>query len=422
MVVIDSISNILNRATMTLYTLVIKQKEDTAMSVTVVLDSQAGSCGKGKFIGYLAQKDNMSMAINNFMSNAGHTYVTEDGQQVMTQHLPTSMVNKNCDLVIGPGAAITPHILFEELIKYKDLIGDRQVIINPRAVVIAQKHRKTEADLLRSGSTFKGCGAAQADKVMRQAMLFGEFWERMHFEDEDFGYEHDPYGDLGYACTSGEWDIIKNMIVVADTMNVVNGEIDRGCNILVEGSQGCDLDINYGLPYPNTTSRQCHAGQLIADCGISPRLLDEIIMIMRPYPIRISNTTNLCDEDGNALVVSSGDYDGSEEISWDIIRERCGAPYDVKFGEITTVTKKPRRVFEMNWERFDYVCKLNRPTQIALNFAQYIDWGAYKCKSWDELPNKVKDFISKVEEHAGCPVTLIGTGPANDDIIDIRNK
>lgn len=404
---------------MTLYILIIKQKEDTNMSVTVVLDSQAGSCGKGKFIGYLAQKDSMSMAINNFMSNAGHTYVTEDGEKIMTQHLPTSMVNKDCDLVIGPGSAITPYTLFQELITYKDIIGDRQVIINPRAVVIADKHRKTEAEVLRSGSTFKGCGAAQADKVMRQAMLFGEFWEMLCDGGVDFADDSD-YADLNYCVTCGEFDIIKNMIVVADTMSIINSEIDRGCNVLVEGSQGCDLDINYGLSYPNTTSRQCHAGQLVADCGISPKLVDEIIMIMRPYPIRISNTTNLKNEDGSTLVTSSGDYDGSEEITWDIIKERCGAPDDVEFGEMTTVTKKPRRVFEMNWDRFDYVCKLNRPTQIALNFAQYIDWGAYKCKSYEDLPLKVREFIAKVEEHANCPVTLIGTGPNNDDIIDCR--
>lgn len=393
------------------------------MSVTVVLDSQAGSCGKGKFIGYLAQKDSMAMAINNFMSNAGHTYVAEDGQKVMTQHLPTSMVNPSCELVIGPGSAITPHILFEELLKYKDIIGNRQVIISPRAVVIAQKHRHMEAQILRSGSTFKGCGAAQADKVMRQAMLFGEFWDIMNNENGcDFGEDDGDYGDLNYCIKCGEWDIVKNMIVVADTMHIINNEIDHGKGVLVEGSQGCDLDLNYGLAYPNTTSRQCHAGQLIADCGISPRLLDEIVMIMRPYPIRISNTTNLKNDDGSVLVTSSGDYAGSEEIDWEIIRERCGAPTDIEFGEITTVTKKPRRVFEMNWDRFDYVCRLNRPTQIALNFAQYIDWNAYKCKSWDELPAKVKEFITKVEEHAGCPVTLIGTGPANDDIIDRRGE
>lgn len=377
--------------------------------VTVVLDSQAGSCGKGKFIGYLAQADNVDIAINNFMSNAGHTYVSEDGEKVMTQHLPTSLINFNTSLVIGPGAAITPSILFAEIIKYSKALGNRKIIINPRAVVILEKHRLEEARILRSGSTFKGCGAAQADKVMRQAVLFGKWWDEVC----DGGYEH-------ICNTFDEWEFIKNHIVVMDTMMYINDAIDNGADVLVEGSQGCDLDINYGLSYPNTTSRQCHAGQLVADCGISPRLVDDIIMIMRPYPIRISNTTNLKDDDGNTIVTSSGDYDGSREITWDIVKERCGAPADIEFGEMTTVTKKVRRVFEMNWDRLRYVAKLNRPTAIALNFVQYIDWGAYQCHSYEELPQAVLDFIKKVEDVTGVPVKLIGTGPNNDDIIDIR--
>ena len=388
--------------------------------VTIVLDSQAGSCGKGKFIGYLAKYDNADVAINNFMTNAGHTFIDENGREVMTQHLPTSMVNDSTSLVIGPGAAITPRTLFEEMLKYKDILGNRKIIINPRAVVIADKHRHIEAQVLRSGSTFKGCGSAQADKVMRQAMLFGEFWDIMNSDNVDFGDDDGDYGDLNYVCTCGEWEFIKEHIVVMDTMMYINDAIDNESYILVEGSQGCDLDINYGLAYPNTTSRQCHAGQLSADCGISPRLVNDIIMIMRPYPIRISNITNLHDENGDILVTSSGEYDGAEEITWDIVRERCGAPKDIEFGEITTVTKKPRRVFEMNWDRLKYVAKLNRPTMIALNFAQYIDWGAYKCHKYDDLPQSVLDFIARVEEVTGVPVKLIGTGPNNDDIIDVR--
>lgn len=388
--------------------------------VTVVLDSQAGSCGKGKFIGYLALTDGADVAINNFMSNAGHTFVDENGEKVMTQHLPTSLVNFETSLVIGPGAAITPHILFEEILKFGKAIGNRKIIINPRAVVIADKHRAIEAKVLRSGSTFKGCGSAQADKVMRQAMLFGEFWDIMNSENCNFGEDDGGYGDLNYVCTCGDWEIIKEHIVVMDTMLYINDAIDNGKYVLVEGSQGCDLDINYGLAYPNTTSRQCHAGQLVADCGISPKLVDDIIMIMRPYPIRISNTTNLKDDDGNTIITSSGEYDGAEEITWDIVKERCGAPADVEFGEMTTVTKKVRRVFEMNWDRLKYVAKLNRPTMIALNFAQYIDWGAYKCRKYEDLPQAVLDFIAKVEEVTGVPVKLIGTGPNNDDIIDIR--
>lgn len=374
-----------------------------AGKVTVVLDSQAGSCGKGKFIGYLSKKDNIDVAINNFMSNAGHTYVDEEYGKVMTQHLPTSIVNPDTQLYIGPGAAITPSILFNEILHYADILNGRTVKVHPRAMVIKPEHAEREKELIRSGSTFKGCGVAQADKIMRVpgVQLFGDY-----FKYEDWA--------AGTNLGRGDIDFICNTIEVEDGMECINNMIDCNMSAMVEGSQGCDLDINYGLGYPHTTSRQCHAGQLVADCGISPRMVSDIIMIMRPYPIRISNTTNI------GLEISSGDYDGAKEITWDIVKERCGAPADVEFGEMTTVTKRMRRVFEMNWDRLRYVSVLNRPTQIALNFAQYIDWGASGCKRWSELPQKVKDFVAHVEDVTNAKVTLIGTGAANDEIVDRR--
>lgn len=381
----------------------------TKGNVSVVLDAQAGSCGKGKFIGYLTRKDNVGIAVNNFMSNAGHTWVSTLGTKVMTQQLPTSIVNPYTLLVIGAESAITPEILFKEVVNYIEFIGHRKIYINPNAVVIKKKHRNEEAKIIRSGSTFKGCGAARADKVMRTAELFGSWWN-----------DHKDHL-LDYCNNKRECDLLRDHICINDMTEFINDWIDDGDSVMIEGSQGCDLDINFGLGYPNTTSRQCHAGQLIADCGISPRLVDDIIMIMRPYPIRISNTTNLQNEDGSTLVTSSGDYDGAEEITWDIVRERCGAPSNVEFGEQTTVTKKTRRVFEMNWDRLRYVTTLNRPTQIALNFAQYIDWGALGCKEYDKLPSSVIKFINKVESETGVPVTLIGTGASDDDIIDVRH-
>lgn len=373
--------------------------------VTVVLDSQAGSCGKGKFIGYLAQKDNASFAINNFMSNAGHTYEDDKYGCVMTQHLPTSMVNPDTQLYIGPGAAITPSILFDEILHYRDIIGDREIVINPRAMVIKPEHAEKEKQIIRSGSTFKGCGAACADKVMRVpgTQLFGEW------------YRYEDWSEVvGQKMDRDSVNFILSHVRVEDGMFDLNNAIDCGESIMIEGSQGCDLDINYGLPYPNTTSRQCHAGQLVADCGISPRLVTDIVMIMRPYPIRISNKTNI------GIDISSGDYDGSQELTWDEIKKRCGAPEGVDFGEMTTVTKKMRRVFEMNWDRLEYVTLLNRPTCIALNFVQYLDYNALGCKKLRDLPSKVRSFIDRVEDVTNVKVGLIGTGAKNDDIIDVR--
>ena len=94
-------------------------------NVTVVIDGQAGSCGKGKICGYIAQKDNVGISTNNWSSNAGHTYVKNTGEKIIVSHLPMAMINKNTKLCLNAGSIITPEILEDELVKYKDIIGDK---------------------------------------------------------------------------------------------------------------------------------------------------------------------------------------------------------------------------------------------------------------------------------------------------------
>ena len=355
-------------------------------NITIVIDGQAGSCGKGKICGYLAKKDYFAISTNNWSSNAGHTYVSDNGKKIIVSHIPMAMLRKNCKLVLNAGCIITPEILFKEIRKYKDIIGERKIYINPRAMIILEKHREEEKRIIKSGSTYKGCGAAQAEKIIRKPGII-----------------------LAKDYINNIPSDLKNNIEIIDTAKMINE-----CNapILIEGAQGQDLDINYGLEYPNVTSRMCSASQLIADSGCSPFKVKDIYMIIRPYPIRISNKTNIGED------IYSGDYAESKEITWEEIKKRCGCDIDLK--EYTTVTKKVRRVFEMNWERLKYNVMINRPTQIVLNFAQYIDWKAYKCKDYNLLPQKVIEFVNKIERETNTPVTLIGTGECESDIIDLR--
>lgn len=297
-----------------------------------------------------------------------------------------AMLNPKCKLVLNASAIITPEILFKEIREYKNIIGNRKIYINPRAMIILEKHREEERKIIRSGSTFKGCGAAQAEKIVRNpdVILAKDYFKN---------------------CPND----LKNIIEIADTARILN---EDNQSILIEGAQGQDLDINYGLDYPNTTSRMCSASQLIADSGCSPFKVKDIYMIIRPYPIRISNKTNIGED------VYSGDYAGSAEITWEEVKRRCGC--DTNLEEYTTITKKVRRVFEMNWERLKYNVMINKPTQIVLNFAQYIDWNAYKCKEFNLLPKKVIEFINRIERETNTPVTIIGTGVCESDIIDLR--
>lgn len=122
--------------------------------------------------------------------------------------------------------------------KYKDLIGNRKIYIDSRAMIIQEKHRKIEKSNIKSGSTFKGCGAAYADKIMRKqdVILAKEYFQSISNE-------------------------FKDIIEIADTALLLNQTLD---DILIEGAQGQDLDINHGLEYPNVTSRMCKCLYLIS--------------------------------------------------------------------------------------------------------------------------------------------------------------
>ena len=40
-----------------------------------------------------------------------------------------------------------------------------------------------------------------------------------------------------------------------------------------------------------------------------------------------------------------------------------------------------------------------------------------KCKTFDDLPEKAKKYINRIEEITKTPIKFIGTGPGREDII-----
>jgi len=357
-----------------------------AGTATVVLGGQAGSEGKGKFAGYLAIKDNYEYAVSNFMPNAGHTWVSDEGEQVLVQMLPQAVVNPNTTLYISAGAALDLDTLFHEMLKYKAF---NRTFIHPRAMIIESRHKEAEAKSLdRISSTLKGCGYALGDKTSR---------------GKNVKLAEDIKGLDNY--------IIPQALFTERLLDVMAS----GKDILIECPQGFDLDINHGLEYPYCTSRQTITAQAIADAGLPPQVVGEVIAVIRPYPIRVGNAF---DKDGKQ-VGTSGTYLDSPEITWEEVAIRGGVPRE-EITEFTTVTGKLRRVFEPNWNRLRQMVDVNGVTQIALNFANYIDYSVTGARTKEELTKKVWDFIDRIELETGVAVTLIGTGARHSDIVDLR--
>jgi adenylosuccinate synthase len=357
-----------------------------AQGITSVYGGQVGSEGKGAVVGYLARRFDYKAAACTFMTNAGHTWVDGD-EKIVVQQLPVGIVSPDIEhIVIGPGSAITLSQLEKEFRAYDEKYDvTRRLRIHPRAVIIDEAHKQIEeATTKRVGSTMKGCGAALADKALRHP--------RVRLAKDV------PY--------------LKEFLT--DTSVLLNQIIQDGYGILVEGSQGFDLDINHGIQYPNCTSRQTTPQQVLADLGLDMRDVVRNVAVIRSYPIRVGNIV----EDG-VEVGNSGVF-GGKELTWAEVTERSG--YPVPLSEVTTVTQRVRRVFEIDYERLGYMDLLTKPTDYALTFADYIDYSMAGIRGSlvSGLRNfpKLNEFINRVTQSTSYgSVTMVKTGADDADMI-----
>ena len=368
--------------------------------VIVTTDGGAGSSGKGSLNSWLAERYDIDIATNNWMSNAGHYTELDDGRRFLVQHVPSAFVNLRTTLYINAGAAIDLDILKRELDvldKNGFKVTDR-LFIHPHANIITEEDKDLERSVIKTGSTFKGCGAAIAGKSLRQGRKLAKDCPDL-----------DPF--------------LRDMTVD------LNKAVADGTRVLIEGSQGVDLDINFA-EYPFCTSRQTHPTQLVADAGLPCQAVTHTVLNMRTYPIRISkesaaNPDELC---------YSGNYWDAKEISWHDVALRSGwkdpneflEKYD--FAMTTSVTKKIRRVFEFSRNRLKFVhalcggCLPDNNLLYSLNFVNFIDRDTEGKTDIDEvLTDKVEGWIREnmLDIVGENKIKWIRTGPRHNQIIEL---
>ncbi|MCK4845700.1 MAG: adenylosuccinate synthetase, partial [Candidatus Heimdallarchaeota archaeon] len=66
--------------------------------------------------------------------------------------------------------------------------------------------------------------------------------------------------------------------------------------------------------------------------------------------------------------------------------------------------------------------RINSATQIALTKLDIVYPKIAKSNNIDNLKGEALEFIDTIEVKTGCKVTLIGTGPGTEDIIDLREN
>jgi adenylosuccinate synthase len=195
-------------------------------------------------------------------------------------------------------------------------------------------------------------------------------------------------------------DIPELKPYLADVAGEVNSAVDNGKLCIVEGTQGFGLSLYHSSCYPYATSRDTTASAFLSEVGVSPLIVTSVIMAVRTFPIRV---------EGNSGPLK-------DEITWHDLRRLSGYSYHIC--EFTTVTGRQRRVGLFDMGLVKRAAMVNRPTQLALHGADYLDFANKGVKEYDLLTRKAKEFIHYLERELSVPVTLIGTGPEQNELVD----
>lgn len=336
-------------------------------SVDILVGLQFGSEGKGKIVSCIA--DSYQGAVRVGAPNAGHS-IEYQGKIYKMQTIPCAWTNPNCKLFIGAGGMINIDILKRELQMIPVNVYNRLMIdINTTIVSHEDAEREISDKLYESiGSTTEGIGEAQSKKVLRRS--------NKHIAMNIEGLQQ----------------------YLGSVSKELNDMIDKGDKILIEGTQGFGLSLNHGY-YPYVTSRDVLASSMLSDCGLAPSVVNNVIGVMRTYPIRVH---------GN-----SGPM-GAEELTWTDVAIESGYS---QLEERTTVTNRVRRVSRINWDMLQASVRANRCNAIAITFMDYLDHNDRGCVHFEMLSQKGRNFVYEVEKRLQVKVKMLSTGPNVQDTI-----
>jgi adenylosuccinate synthase len=321
-----------------------------------------GDEGKGKIISYLSKKDNPTIVVRGGAGpNAGHT-IKDGNNTYKVRMLPSGFLNKNARVMIGPGVVVDPQVFLKEI---QEFGVSGRVFLDNLCGIIEQNHLDQDSKgrlKEKIGSTGSGTGPANAERAMRTLKIAK--------------------------------DIETLSSYIKDVPDEINSALKNKEEVLVEGTQGTHLSLWHGT-YPFVTSKDVTAAGICADVGLGPKNVNEVLIVFKAYLTRV----------GTGPMPGELGAEETEKKGW---------------AEFGTVTGRPRRAAEFDFNLAQRAVMLNSATQIAIT---KLDVRFPECsgvKSMNELSNDAKSFIKNIEEKLEVPVTLIGTGPLVDDVVDLR--
>lgn len=448
--------------------------------ILIVQGAQWGSEAKGAVAAKLCQTHNVEYAVRTGAINAGHT-VWFGGQRYAMQQLPTGWVNPSTKLVIGPGAYIHPPTLWREIDMINAAMPDSDVrdrlYIDYRCGIHDVEAEEASAEANRHhriGATGKGCSEAIVAKIRNRGAgynLFVQSEAGKDFRSRNYAQFidtvemlHAAYDDeaqiliegtqgtlldmhLGpYPFTTSRMTSAANWVAeagLAPGMQYETVLVVRTFPIRVAGNSG---PMTFEMEWTEL-AREINS-KLEAD-GLAPKVLQSAISDFEAClrmaaakavvddRYKVPTTTDRTQFNTRLSSWSAGDRETYRVAASELHRDALNlcTPQSVaelrKLFEMTTVTKKLRRLARLNIPDLMIAKRVNRPNWIALTFMDYIEPALYRLtrEKLDESREGSKTYrmdaiaravayIDNLEHNlGGLEVRMVSFGPDPENII-----
>jgi adenylosuccinate synthase len=422
----------------------------------VVIGAQWGDEGKGKVVDLLTDR---VQAVVRFQGghNAGHTLVIK-GQKIALNLIPSGIMREGVACLIGNGVVLSCPDLLREIEKVEKTgipvrgrlrISEATPLVLPVHARLDQAREKARGEA-KIGTTGKGIGPAYEDKVARRAIRVGDLFQRdalaaklgelLAYHNfvlkefykeppEDFQQTLDAL--LGYA------EVLKPM--VADVTELLRLHLERRHNVLFEGAQGALLDVDHGT-YPYVTSSNTTAGGAATGSGVGPRNFDYVLGIVKAYATRVGSGPFPTEQDNDIgrHLRDKGDEYGTvtrrpRRCGWfDAVAARRSIFLNSMNGLVVT---KLDVMDELQVVRICTGYKVNGKPQetvpIGAEGLEKVEPVYEEMPGWqastvgmtrfEELPEKARRYLKRLEETTGAEVAIVSTGPDREHTIIRHN-
>jgi adenylosuccinate synthase len=436
-------------------------------NIDVVLGLQMGDEGKGRYVYLLASEGYDVVARYNGGANAGHTFMHK-GKEINTHQVPSGITQPGILNLITLSSYVEPISLVEEI---KSLITKGIGVSSDNLKISSGAHlilpHNIMFDVIREtgknsqGSTRRGIAQVASEKYLREGITAVDYLNNPTKVKERIISGIEASNKIIASLDSkhqnlmldaqkewARWDASMKYLIsfFADTVEIVHQKLQNKKRILAEGAQSSGLDIEHGAR-PEVTSSHVTIGGVLNSLGVGPTTINHIYGVAKLLPSRVGGTpasfpTRITDTKiaekirGNPGAIDSeyGKSTGRErQVGYlDLALLRRSLSVNGVTGLVLTKldcvprsgkTVKIATHYIMNGHNL--LLAPNSAIQMSQCKPVYEELPTWKediskIRVFEKLPKNARSFVEFIEKQLNVKVTMIGVGPASDQIIDRR--